>query len=430
MNFPELTTKFTATFKEVYAAPDGTYERGYNDGHAQGYNDGYAIGEAEGYKDGKTDGYNSGYGEGYTTGEAEGYENGKQTEYDAFWDAYQDYGKQTNGKYIYAGRGWTVDTFKPKYSVTYSSASNMFQEFGNGKKCDLAEILEKQGVVFDFSQCTNLSYAFYGTSFTRIPKIDATGTSTSLSVTDAIFSNSKVLETIDELALKDDGSQRLINTFTACLALKNIHISGTIGLEASFADCSKLSTDSIKSIVNHLSDTATGKTLTLSKTAVNNAVFGDAITANVDSAMSSFIPTITIPVGENERVKVTLETDEGHYIGTDYHWGELKQGDWYIGMSSGGEPCEREFILSQNNWNIENGTGYVYIWFATGGAANFNFKVRAVRIDENGNEIDGINLYSIPDGTYSDYNGTTYTLAKESWESLAASKPNWTITLA
>lgn len=424
MNFPELTTKFTATFKEVYAAPDGTYERGYNDGHAQGYDDGYTIGEAEGYKDGTTDGYNSGYGEGYTTGEAEGYENGKQAEYDAFWDAFQNYGKRTAYYSVFSGSGWTDNNFKPKYDIkmTYSAR----QAFLYNGVSDLAKCLEDSGVTMDISQATDTTQIFYGAQCKRLPVIDFSNSGTSGNG----FYDCKKLETIDMFIPSKKASATYGGEFTNCSKLKNIKFGGDLLNTMSFAYSAELSGDSIKSIVNHLSDTATGKTLTLSQTAVSNAIFGDNTTAAVSGAMSNFIPTITVPVADGERVKVTLETDEGHYIGTDYFWGELKPDDWYIGICSGGEPCEREFILSQENYTAFGGTGYVYVWFATGGAANFNYTVRAVRIDENGNEIDGINLYNLPDGTYTEYNGTTYTLTKESWESLAASKPNWTITLS
>ena len=51
-------------------------------------------------------------------------------------------------------------------------------------------------------------------------------------------------------------------------------IVGWIVNSTSFSSSTLLTKDSIESIVNHLSDTATGKTLTLSKTAVN-AAFGD-----------------------------------------------------------------------------------------------------------------------------------------------------------
>ena len=390
MNFPEITTKFKASFGEMYSAPDENYERGYDDGHSKGYDNGYAIGEAEGYKDGKADGIEQGLAQGI----AEGKEICKQEEYDAFWDNYQKNGTRPSYTYAFYGVGWNDDYYKPKYPIEITTGGN---------------------AVFQGSYITD----------TLVPisvPINQTNTQ--------IFAYAQRLKTIRKLII-GEGVTLNSSCFTWLDALENITIEGELNNSATFERSKNLTGDSIKNIVNALSSTATGKTLTLSKTAVNNATFGSATNATVSGAMSNFIQTVAIPVAENERVKVTLETDEGHYIGTDYDWGELKPDDWFIGITYGGEPCLREFILSKKDYTVYDGnTGYVQVWFATGGAANFSYTIRAVRIDENGNEIDGINLYNLPDGTYTDYNGTTYTLAKESWESLAASKPNWTITLA
>lgn len=181
------------------------------------------------------------------------YDAGKKAEYDAFWDAYQNYGKQTYYKYSFAGRGWTADTFKPKYDIKVSSATNMFQEFGDGEKCDLVEILKNQGVVLDTSNCTNLGTGFYGTSFTHIPKIDMSCSNARKDSLGYLFQQSKLLETIDEFILKDDGSQLLTSTFGSCQKLKNIKFGGVIG-ENLDMHWSPLTVDSMKSVISCLKD--------------------------------------------------------------------------------------------------------------------------------------------------------------------------------
>lgn len=59
--------------------------------------------------------------------------------------------------------------------------------------------------------------------------------------------------------------------FYACSALKEIRIVGTIKILLDFKDSTLLSKESITSIVNALSQTTSGLTITVSKTAVNNA---------------------------------------------------------------------------------------------------------------------------------------------------------------
>ena len=69
-----------------------------------------------------------------------------------------------------------------------------------------------------------------------------------------------------------NGGKQYDNIFAGASALEEITITGTIGQNGfSISPCVKLSKDSIKSVINALSTTTSGLTVTLSKTAVNNA---------------------------------------------------------------------------------------------------------------------------------------------------------------
>lgn len=61
------------------------------------------------------------------------------------------------------------------------------------------------------------------------------------------------------------------NAFFGCSALEKVNIIGTIKISLDFKDSTLLSKESITSIVNALSQTTSGLTITFSKTAVNNA---------------------------------------------------------------------------------------------------------------------------------------------------------------
>ena len=222
--------------KEDY---DAVYDKGYSDGAAQG-------------------------GGGYDQGFAEG----KQAEYDAFWDAYQENGNKTNYSLAFAGKGWTAENLKPKYDIKPVILYMMF--YANEMEIDLVEWFEKLGVTLDFSHPVySAQYVFSGSKFTRVGKVDLSIYS---GKTNDVFSNMPNLHTIDELVLNEKIS-RYIEVFTNCTALENIRITGTISANIDI-HWSPLTKESIVSLVNALSATASGKTLTLSGTAVNNAFEG------------------------------------------------------------------------------------------------------------------------------------------------------------
>ena len=77
-----------------------------------------------------------------------------------------------------------------------------------------------------------------------------------------------------KLILKEDGSQSFSSTFSKCDELENIVIEGVIGKNGfNVSACTKLSGASIVSIIEALSDTTSGLTVTLSQTAVDNMAF-------------------------------------------------------------------------------------------------------------------------------------------------------------
>lgn len=161
---------------------------------------------------------------------------GMQTEYDRFWDIYQDYGNRTDYGYAFAGIGWNDDNYKCKYPIVVKNSSpSIFQS------CKITDT--KDSITFD-------------TAITGITP----------------FYIASSLETIHEIVLNRDISFGEY-AFRNCLKLKNIKISGNGKIISSvgFQQSTLLTKKSILSIFNALSSTVTGLTLTLSKTAVTNA---------------------------------------------------------------------------------------------------------------------------------------------------------------
>ena len=179
----------------------------------------------------------------------QGFDAGKQTEYDAFWDAFQQKGNRRN--YWGAFASWTDEIFKPKYPIVATGHTSMF----------------------------------YLSTIDTIPALDFSGARAALQNTFNYFYGT----TIEKVILKADGTQNIIAGFIGARNLKNITFEGVIGESISFADCSLLSKASIENIISVLLDTATDKTATFNKTAVNNA-----FTENEWSALIASKPNWTI----------------------------------------------------------------------------------------------------------------------------------------
>ena len=186
------------------------------------------------------------------------YDAGKKSQYDEFWDNFQDYGKRTI--YVRAfGYNWNDVNFKPKYDMNVTGS--LQYAFAYNQITDLAGILEECGVKLDTTDVTSFAEMIYASTITHLPELKTFGVG---GFTGAFSSNQLI--TIDKLILKEDGSQTFNNTFQNANKLKNIVIEGKIGQNISFEHSSLLTRESLMSIINALKDysgTTTTRTLTL-----------------------------------------------------------------------------------------------------------------------------------------------------------------------
>lgn len=166
------------------------------------------------------------------------YEEGKFAEREKFWDRLQSNGKPTRYYWRFAYSNWDDDIYNPKYDIVGEKASNAL------------------GNTFYTSGITDTKVA-----------IDATRVPTGL---DATFYWARKMQRIRKLIITETTTFKI--AFTDCGALISIdEIEGAIGNNLSLAWSTLLNKDSITNLINALSTNTTGLTITLSKTAVNNA---------------------------------------------------------------------------------------------------------------------------------------------------------------
>ncbi len=244
----------------------------YFNGEGNGYSDGYASGFGEGKAQGRTEGLEEGKAIGYTEGKADGIAEGKKSQYDEHWDNFQNYGTRTY--YGDAFRNTTFEHIRPKYKITPTEQGSGIRIFYD---CDNLKKVEAK--YFDLSQIPIGRYASEGlyytfTSCAVLEEIEDIGLSPSYSYT-GTFNYCTKLKTIAKITVDENTRFDSTTTFGNCSALENLTIAGTIGQNGFDIHWStKLSKASITSIINALSTTTSGLTVTLSKTAVNNAFNG------------------------------------------------------------------------------------------------------------------------------------------------------------
>lgn len=192
------------------------------------------------------------------------YEAGKKAEYDRFWDLYQTKGVPGMHHGAFAGSRWNDDTFYPKYDIHMRYGSSY--AFFFNQVTDIVARLKECGVKLSTKEANNLNNAFNSVKSTTLPTIDVTGEPTK---TSSLFAGSTLLKTIEKIVVNKKATYSY--WFSQCYALENVVFEGEIGNNLDMQACTLLSKESILSVLGALSRNVTGKTLTLSKAAVDTA---------------------------------------------------------------------------------------------------------------------------------------------------------------
>lgn len=183
--------------------------------------------------------------------ETEAFQAGEKSEYDRFWDSYQQKGASISYKCLFSGGGWNDETFKPKYSFSPTSLAEAFQQ---SRITNLKQILLNQGVTISGSNYQNLYYTFENSTITHIGEIGHEHCNN----IENMCNGCNDLISIDKLTIGSNAQGHLTmmtSAFAFCSSLEHVIIDGEItGHGCNVQWSPKLDKESLMSIINALKD--------------------------------------------------------------------------------------------------------------------------------------------------------------------------------
>ncbi len=163
-----------------------------------------------------------------------------------------------------------LNHFYPYFDMQPTNAGYMFAQTRSGGSIDLVTRFEEYGSTLDFSKATNMQRTFYVSGVTRLGVIDCS----SATALDFLVCSSTYLHTIEKMVVHSGNTYN--SSFNATSALVEIRFEGEIGNNIDFSSCTKLSHDSLMSIINHLATLESGVNRTLTIGSTNLAKLSDA----------------------------------------------------------------------------------------------------------------------------------------------------------
>ena len=188
---------------------------------------------------------------------------------EAVWEAIQQGGAKTDYSGAFKRSSYNKSTFKPKYDMRVTAAYEMFRYSTSDNPVSMIDVEKEQGIVFDFSQAPSLTGTFAGSMFLELSIIDLRGKTDMSYCFYGGYGNSPLTKI--QKIIVDENVVFKTTVFQYCSVLTYLRVEGTIASDNFNVQWSPLDHDSIVSIINALSTTTSGLTVTLSKSAVNTA---------------------------------------------------------------------------------------------------------------------------------------------------------------
>ena len=180
------------------------------------------------------------------TAVSEAYEAGKQSEYNKFWDNFQENGNRYSYSYAFYYAGWFDELWKPKYKIYPGIAISMYEG------CSVADY-DLRNINIDFSRSTNLNRAFR--EFRGLVATGIINTTKAENIQQLFYLCSNLKTTSIVVGGKNTSFG---SVFYNCTSLENLTVSGTIAINGFNVQYSpNLTHDSLMSIINCLADKTT-----------------------------------------------------------------------------------------------------------------------------------------------------------------------------
>lgn len=206
-----------------------------------------------------------------TENEKKVFDAGKKEERKEIWDMIQQNGQRSD--YSYGFSNWYGDNFKPKYDIRPTErAAYMFSNFKSrdGGSINLVKLLEEAGIAMDLGGITSTTGYNYMIRYSDISHLGTIDISHISTLSNMLYAAEK----LKQVYLKvNEGTLNFANNiFEGSPNVEDFQIvSGVLGRNVPLGKGHKLSKTSIISVINALSDSGTGYTVTFSKTAINKA---------------------------------------------------------------------------------------------------------------------------------------------------------------
>lgn len=258
---------------------------GVETGRAQGYEEGKTAGLAEGVETGRalgyTDGYEAGKSEWYIKGVSDGERSGRSETLNSWWNSITNNGARRTWNYAFSQMRLKKELFRPPCTMVLSgNASCVFYMSTVDIPIDAQALEEELGYpLFDTSNATRLDYFNQNGVFSTLGVIDLSKCTASNSATYIFATNLGVnyLRSIKKLRVSKD-TDYTNRMFNYCSNLTHCVFEGTIGKTGlDMSACTKLDYESLVSIIECLSTTTSGLTVTVSREAVTNAFQEDTL---------------------------------------------------------------------------------------------------------------------------------------------------------
>lgn len=213
------------------------------------------------------------------------YNAAKQADYNAFWDSFQKNGERAFYQFAFADSEYSVfwsKGFDPKYTIRLQpqvGSQEMFNGFGYAgtMPIDFVNFMQEHNITFYCTVHTELpspdyiplnTNTFYKTKITHLPKLYVY-TSASYSLAE-----NPSLVTIDELRFRKN-VQYTYYMFNNDSSLANVVFTGIVNAALNLTSSTKLTHDSLISLINALNDLSGTSKKTLSLGSTNLAKLTD-----------------------------------------------------------------------------------------------------------------------------------------------------------